>query len=421
MKHLSRFEERICPPRRACDSAIVSAMMLVASAAGAFIITHVATFLPAPRTRAEPPSYPAADPLSSVNTANTATTASSVYRPSSGDHLRWPHFFHFYRTHSKARLRLGFSWLMFIPAAMWAALAFVTTFLVAPSEVDFRLDAPVYLAVTEAAGWGAMRFDGCNDILWRVDDDGGSPLYLTRTIRRCYDARRLAALEVPPALLPPPGGEFASMLITSDHVRVAVLYENGRESTISRVSARVEDLRERQPVALAALRGGAGGGRTDASGMFLSSRFRPEALIPYFEAAMEQEQYAECGPPTFRFLGDDGTTFSGRWLFTCSPQRGANLGVDGLLFAVFLRHTEYRFDPAREGEAFEVFVPVRGVEDVAGEVIEVMGWSEGLLIGRVGVIWCNWLCSVVVATVMVALAATVAVLAAFFAKNLPVL
>lgn len=414
VKTLSRFQERACSSTTSCDSAIVSALMVVVTACGAFVITHGATFLPDTRPRAEAVAMHIAEALSSGNTAATQT---SVYRPPTGGQFRWPHFLHLYRTRDKNALRIGYNTILWIPALLWAAVAFGTTFIVTPAEVEFRLASPVYLAVTNAAEWGAVRFDGCNDVMWRVDD-GVSPVMLRRTIRRCYDARRLASNELPRSQLPA-AGPTASLLITSDFVRVAVLYENGAISTISRVSSRVVDLADRQPAAASPLRGGAGGGRTDISGMFLTSRIRLEALIPYFEAAMAQPEYEECGPPRFQFLEDDGSTFSGRWVFTCTPARGAELGVDGLLLAVFLRHTEYRFDSQRSGEEFEVFVPVRGLEGAPGEVIEVMGWGNGMLIGNVTVIWCNWLCSVIVAAVAVALAAITAAATAGLAKNLP--
>lgn len=414
VKTLTRFQERACATTTSCDSAIVSALMVVVTACGAFVITHAATFLPDTRPRAEAVAVHIAETLSSANTAETQT---SVYRPPTGEQFRWPHFLHLYRTRDKNSLRIGYNTLLWIPALLWAAIAFGTTFIVTPSEVDFRLDAPVYLAVTNAAEWGAVRFDGCNDVLWRVEG-AASPVALRRTVRRCYDARRLASNELLRSQLPAPG-PVASLLITSDNVRVAVLYENGDISTISRVSARIVDLSDRQPAAASPLRGGAGGGRTDETGMFLTSRVRLEALIPYFEAAMAQPDYEECGPPRFQFLDDDGSTFSGRWVFTCSPARGAELGVDGLLLAVFLRHTEYRFATQRSGEEFEVFVPVRGLEGAPGEVIEVMGWGNGMLIGNVTVIWCNWLCSVIVAAVAVALAAITAAATAGLAKHLP--
>lgn len=411
MKHLSRFQERVCTSELACDSAIVAALMLVTFAAGAYLITHLSTFLADTRPPAE---IKFAENLSSTATAETQ---SSVYRPNPAEPYRWPHFLSLYRTRDSNRLRVGYSTLMWLPALAWAALAFGTSFVTTPAEAEFRLDSPVYLAVSEAAQFAAVRFDGCNDILWRVDD-GVSTIALERTVRRCYDARRLASLEVPPDRLPDPGAT-ASLIITSDHIRMAVLYENGRASTISRVSARVVSLGERQPLPQEPLRGGAGGGRTDTSGMYLTSRVRLEALIPYFEAAMAQPAYEECGPPSFLFLGDDGSTFSGRWVFTCSPARGAELGVDGLLLAVFLRHTEYRFDTQRTGEDFEVFVPVVGLEGGGGEVIEVMRWGGGMLIGKVSVIWCNWLCSVIVAAVALGLAALSAAAAAVWSKRIP--
>eukprot|EP00892_Ulva_mutabilis_P002052 jgi/Ulvmu1/11848/UM081_0006.1 len=392
-------------------------MMLLVSACGAFIVTHVATFLPEKRAKPERVGMTAVETLDSTATATTAQ--SSLYRPPTGEQYRWPLFLSLYRDRStpKHPLRIGHSAVLWLPAIAWAIVAFGTSFIVTPAEAEVRLDAPVSIVVTDAAQWGAVRFDGCNDVVWHVDDDV-SPMSLRRTVRRCYDARRLAGTELAMDRLPP-AGQFASLVITSDHVRVAVLYENGGASTISRVSARVVDLREQQPPPLQALRGGAGGGRTDAYGMFLTSRVRLEALVPYFETAMQQPRYRECSPPRFRFLDDDGSTFSGRWTFQCSPQRGAELGVDGLLLAVYMRHTEYRYDPRRSGETFEVFVPVVGEDDTQGEVIEVVGWPEGMLIGHVGTIWCNWLCSVVVAGIAIACAATVAALTAFLSKNLP--